>query len=57
MYSNDTTQIEQGLTNYIGALLKASPYDNKAARQDINAMLLKQSLNLAKDADTNHYDL
>ena len=56
MYSNDTTQIENGLSNYIGALLKAVPYEGKAAKQLVNALLVKQSLNLAKN-EKGHIDL
>lgn len=59
MYSNDKTQIRQGLTNYIGALVTASKNDSKTTRavqQDVVATLIEESMKLAAD-ENNVYDL
>lgn len=48
-YSNDQVQIRQGLVNYIGALLKASPFSGKAARQGVASILIEESLKIAQD--------
>ena len=58
MYSNDKTQIRQGLTNYVGALLKASREEGKSSRaikQDVAATLIEESMQLAAD-ENNVYD-
>ncbi len=57
MYSNDSTQIQNGMVNYIGALISASKLPPKAARHDIVATLIEESLKLAEDMNTNEYDL
>lgn len=56
MYSNDTTQIRTGMVNFIGALLNASKIPPRGARQDVSAILIEESLKLAKD-ENNVYDL
>lgn len=55
MYSNDSTQIRAGMVNFIGALLNASKLPAKGARQDVSAILIEESLKLAKD-ENNVYD-
>ncbi len=51
MYSTDITQIRQGLVSYIGAILKASSLEGRAARQDTAAVLVEESLKLAQEED------
>lgn len=55
-YSNDTTQIKQGMVNYVGALIKASKFPPKGARQDVSAMLIEEALKLARTED-GQYDM
>jgi len=56
MYSNDYKQIRNGLVNYIGSLIKASPFDGeKASRQYVAATLIEEALDLMKNDDT--YDM
>lgn len=55
MYSNDVTQIKQGLVNYIGAILNACPFEGRAARQFTASILIEEALKLAKEEET--YDL
>ena len=54
MYSNDFTQIRAGLTNYVGASLKAVnlPTD-KAKKQAVSAMLIEEAIKLSTDEDGN----
>lgn len=56
MYSNDTTQIRTGMVNFIGALLNASKLPPKGIKQDVSAILIEESLKLAKD-ENGVYDL
>lgn len=57
MYSNDLFTIKAGLTNYVGAMLKASPLDNdKAKKHSVVATLLEEAMQLCKD-DTGTYDM
>lgn len=57
MYSNDYTQIKNGLVNYIGSLLEACPFDGiKASRQYVAATLIEEAIKLMKDEE-NHFDL
>lgn len=49
MYSNDNTQIRNGLTNYIGSLLKAVPFDGKASKQVVIAILIEEAFKLSLD--------
>jgi len=51
MYSNDQTQIRAGLINYIGALLKASKFKGKAAKQNVVAILTEETLKFTQDKD------
>jgi len=51
MYSNDQTQIRAGLTNYIGALLKASKFKGKVAKQNVVAILAEETLKFSQDKD------
>lgn len=55
-YSNDTTQIRQGMVNYVGALIKASKFPPKGARQDVSAILIEEALKLAR-TDDGQYDM
>lgn len=58
MYSNDKTQIKQGLTNYVGALLKACRTGDKTSRavkQDVAATLIEEAMLLSAD-ENNVYD-
>ena len=48
MYSNDMTQIRTGLVNYIGAMLKATNLEGKAANQTVAAILIEESLKLSQ---------
>lgn len=58
MYSNDPKQIRNGLVNYIGSALKAVPYEGKAAKQYVIAMLLEEGLTLGiEDGITDMYCL
>ena len=52
MYSNDPKQIRNGLVNYIGSALKASPFEGKAAKQYVIAMLLEEGLVLGIEDET-----
>lgn len=56
MYSNDSTQIRAGMVNFIGALINASKLPPKGAKQDVSAILIEESLKLAKD-EKGIYDL
>lgn len=48
MYSNDMTQIRAGLVQYIGAMMKASGYEGKAANQIVAAALIEEALKLSQ---------
>lgn len=48
MYSNDMTQIRSGLVNYIGAMIKSSGYEGKAANQIVAGALIEEALKLAQ---------
>ena len=48
-YSNDQTQIRAGLVNYLGALVKSSPFQDKAAKQNVASILVEETLKLAQD--------
>jgi hypothetical protein len=50
-YSNDQTQIRAGLVNYIGALLKSSPFLERAACQNIVSILSEEALRISSDKD------
>lgn len=49
MYSNDQIQIRAGMVNYIGALLEASSYEGKEAKQNVVAVMIEESMKLAQD--------
>jgi hypothetical protein len=51
MYSNDQTQIRAGMVNYIGALIKSSSFEGRAAKQSVVAVLIEEALKLAKSED------
>lgn len=52
IYSNDYGQIKNGLSNYVGSLLKACPFQGKnASRQHVAAALIEEALNLMKNED------
>jgi hypothetical protein len=55
-YSNDQIQIRSGLVNYIGALLKSSPFEGRAGKQNVSALLVEETLKLALD-ENNTIDL
>lgn len=57
MYSKDSTQIRQGLVNYIGALLSASHFEPRAAKHDVAAMLVEETLGLSQEEVNAPYDL
>ncbi|PTY92986.1 hypothetical protein [Heyndrickxia sporothermodurans] len=48
-YSNDQVQIRQGLVSYIGALIKSSSFEGKAARQNAASILIEEALKLAQN--------
>lgn len=59
MYSNDKIQIQQGLTSYVGAILKTYETKNqsgRAAKQDVAATLIEEAMKLAAD-ENNVYDI
>lgn len=57
MYSNDFTQIKNGLTNYLGATIKALPYDNvSACKHELVAMLTEEAIKLSKE-DNDTYNM
>lgn len=59
MYSNDSVQIKQGLTNYIGAMiqaLKSNGKSGRAVKQDVAATLIEEAMKLATD-DEQIYDI
>jgi hypothetical protein len=49
MYSNDQVQIRQGLVSYIGAIIKTSNLEGRAARQNAAAILIEEALKIAQD--------
>lgn len=49
MYSNDFTQIRGGLVNYIGSALNAAPFQGKAGKQYVFAMLIEEAIKLAQE--------
>ncbi|MED1125227.1 hypothetical protein [Bacillus atrophaeus] len=51
MYSNDQAQIRQGLVSYVGAVIKSSPLEGKAARQSAAAILIEEALKIAQGED------
>lgn len=51
MYSNDQTQIRAGMVNYIGALINSSPFEGRAAKQNVVAVMTEEILKLAKGED------
>lgn len=47
MYSNDYNQIKSGLTNYVGSLIKACPYEGmRASRQYVAATLIEEAMKI-----------
>ena len=47
MYSNDYNQIRSGLTNYIGSMINACPYEGmKASRQYVAATLIEEAMKI-----------
>lgn len=50
-YSNDQTQIRSGLVNYIGALVNSSPFEDRAARQNVASILTEEAIKIAQDKD------
>jgi Mor family transcriptional regulator len=51
-YSNDQIEIRAGLVNYIGAMLKASPYENdRAKKHNVVSILLEEAMKLSKDSN------
>lgn len=57
MYSNDITQIRAGLVNYIGAMIKASGLEGRAANQYVGAVLVEEALKLTQLEDNSPCDL
>ena len=55
MYSNDLIQIRAGLVNYIGAMVKASGFEGKAASQIVAAALVEEALKLSQ-IENNEFD-
>lgn len=51
MYSNDTQQIRNGLVNYMGSLLMASPFEGKAAKQHVIGSVTEEALKMAINED------
>lgn len=51
MYTSDQTQIRQGLVSYIGAIVKSSPFEGRAARHDAASILSEETLKLAQGDD------
>lgn len=51
IYSNDTQQIRNGLVNYIGSLLNASPFKGKAAKQHVIGSVVEEALKMAINED------
>lgn len=49
-------QVKQGLTNFVGTLLRSSKLENREARQKVNAILLEESLRLCRN-EKGVYDL
>lgn len=49
MYSNDTTQIRQGFTNYIGAIINSLSLPKEAAIQQTVAILVEEIMKLTKN--------
>lgn len=56
-YSNDMTQIKMGLVNYIGALLKSSKFEERAAKQQVASILIEEALKLSRDENDGPFDL
>lgn len=55
MYSNDQVQIRQGLVSYIGAIIKSSPHEGRAAQQSAAAILVEEALKIAQDGEELDY--
>ena len=49
MYSNDTTQIRQGFTSYIGAIINSLNLQPRAAKQQIVNILTEEIMNVSQD--------
>lgn len=49
MYSNDTTQIRQGFTNYIGALVMSMKLPEKGAKQEIVNILVNEIFDISEN--------
>ena len=48
MYSENPQSIRSGLTNFIGALIKHSPFKGNSKRHDIVAILVEEILTIGK---------
>ena len=57
MYTSDLTQIRQGLVNYIGAIIKSSGFEGKAANQVAASILLEETLKLSQTDESGVFDL
>ena len=51
MYSNDVTQIKQGFTNYIGALIMAMKMSPRANRQQVVHILVEEIFNVSENEE------
>lgn len=51
LYSNDLTQIRAGLVNYIGAMLQAVKYEDRAKKQVVSSILIEEAMTLSQDTD------
>ena len=49
MYSNDTTQIRQGFTNYIGAVVNSLNLQPRAAKQQIVSILVDEIMKVSEN--------
>lgn len=56
MYSNDQIQIRQGLVSYIGAIIKSSPFEGRAARHNAAAILTEEAMKLAQNQENDELD-
>lgn len=51
MYSNDTTQIRQGFTNYICAILNSLNLQPRAAKQQVVSILVEEIMKVSENED------
>lgn len=55
-YSNDLTQIRNGMVNYLGAMIKTMKHSEKANKQSVASVMVEEALKMSQNQE-GIYDL